>query len=82
MATPATTHPAVTSTLTGARTMEEARAYYAKEFLDYRRGLPTPYMEKLRIPPPSGQTTDPDARVLSDADLEAAAEEGKRRKQG
>ena len=68
--------------VTGAETLEEARAYYAKEFLDYRRGLPTPYMEKLRIPLPSGQTADPDARVLSDADLEAAAEEGKRRKQG
>ncbi|HLW26573.1 MAG TPA: hypothetical protein VKY54_02495 [Kiloniellales bacterium] len=65
--------------VTGAKNVEEARAYYAKEFLDFRRGLPTPYMEKLRVPPQGDQTADPDERVLSDADLEAAVQEGERR---
>ena len=64
--------------VTGARTVEEARAYYAKEFLDARRKQPTPYMEKLRFQPPTG-TPDPDQRVLSDQDLEQAQEEGKQK---
>jgi hypothetical protein len=65
--------------VTGARTVEEARAYYAKEFADYRRGEPTPYMEKLRF---DGATdaADPDERVLSDDELEQAQQEGEQRK--
>src|SRR3546814_9675529 len=35
--------------VTGAKTVAEARAYYGKEFLDYRRKKPTPYMERLRF---------------------------------
>ena len=61
----------------GERTVREARDYYAKEFLDYRRGKPTPYMEKLRFAPPSDGTADVDQRLLSDEDLERAKEEGK-----
>jgi hypothetical protein len=64
--------------VTGARTVEEARAYYAKEFLDARRQQPTPYMEKLRFQPGT-DTADPDQRVLSDQDLEQAQEEGKQK---
>jgi hypothetical protein len=64
--------------VTGAKTVEEARSYYAKEFLDYRRKLPTPYMEKLRFTPPSGDTADRDRPLLSDEDLSKAVEEGKR----
>jgi hypothetical protein len=63
--------------VTGARDVENARAYYAKEFLDARRKQPTPYMEGLRFQPGTG-TADPDQRVLSDQDLERAVEEGKR----
>jgi hypothetical protein len=37
--------------VTGAKTPKEARDYYAKEFADYRRKKPTPYMEKLRFTP-------------------------------
>jgi hypothetical protein len=59
----------------GAKSADEARAYYAKEFADYRRKLPTPYMEKLRFQPGAG-TPDPDQRALSDADLEQAKQEG------
>jgi len=63
--------------VTGAKTVAEARDYYAKEFLDYRRGKPTPYMEKLRFPIQPGGTADVDRRVVSDEDLERAKAEGK-----
>ena len=63
--------------VTGRRTADEARAYYAKEFLDYRRGKPTPYMERLRFPPGDESAADPDRRVLSDDDMQRAVREGK-----
>ena len=62
--------------VTGARTVEEARAYYAKEFADYRRNRPTPYMEGLRFPPAGNDTSDPDVRLLTDDELELAKREG------
>lgn len=65
----------------GKKSVDEARRYYAKEFLDFRRKLPTPYMERLRFTPSSEGTADPDVRVLSDQDLERAADEGKERGQ-
>jgi hypothetical protein len=64
---------------TGAKSVKEAREYYAKEFADYRRKRPTPYMERLRFTPEDGNTADLDTRMLSDADLEKAVEEGKKR---
>lgn len=64
--------------VTGRKTVQEAREYYAKEFLDYRRKKPTPYMQSLQFTPPSGGTADPDQRMLSDADLQRAVEEGKK----
>ena len=63
--------------VTGRRTADEAREYYAKEFLDYRRGRPTPYMERLRFPPGDASAADPDRRVLSDDDMQRAVREGK-----
>jgi hypothetical protein len=62
--------------VTGAKTVEEARNYYAKEFADYRRKKPTPYMEKLRFQVQHGGTADSDRRLLSDEDLERAKAEG------
>lgn len=64
--------------VTGEKTPDEARQYYAKEFADYRRGKPTPYMEGLRFSPADGGTADPDQRILSDEDLERAKAEGRR----
>jgi len=61
--------------VTGKKTVQEARDYYAKEFLDYRRKLPTPYMKKLNFQPQS-DCGDPDQRVLSEADLKEAKQEG------
>ena len=63
----------------GEKSVPEARRYYAKEFLDYRRKLPTPYMERLHFQPGAGDTADPDEPVLSDADLEQAEREGRAR---
>jgi hypothetical protein len=54
----------------GKRTVEEAREYYKKEFLDYRRGKPTPYMEKLHFSPGGGDMGDPDQRIISERELE------------
>lgn len=61
--------------VTGKKNPQEAREYYAKEFLDYRRKKPTPYMDELHFEPGTG-TADPDVRVLSDEDLEHAVKEG------
>lgn len=59
--------------INGKKSVEEARNYYAKEFLDYRKKEPTPYMQKLHFQ--SGrQTGDPDRRVLSDKQIQEALE--------
>src|SRR5690349_22621952 len=54
--------------VTGTKSVKEARDYYAKEFADYRRKQPTPYMERLRFTPGNGNTADSDSRLLSDAE--------------
>lgn len=65
--------------VTDAKTVQEAREYYAKEFADYRRKKPTPYMERLHFTPGDRSAADPDTRVLSDEDLEQAVKEGESR---
>ncbi|MGR6034858.1 MAG: hypothetical protein ACU4EQ_02800 [Candidatus Nitrosoglobus sp.] len=65
--------------ITGNKTAEQARHYYAKEFTDARRKRSTPYMEGLRFSPDEGTAADPDTRILSDDDLQEAAREGKER---
>jgi hypothetical protein len=62
--------------VTGQKSMQEARDYYAKEVLDYRRKKPTPYMNELRFKTQT-DTGDTDKRVLSDEDLERAEQEGR-----
>ncbi|MGV9677822.1 hypothetical protein ACWDSJ_21305 [Nocardia sp. NPDC003482] len=57
----------------GTRSPDQARAYYTKEFLDARRGKPTPYMTALRFTPHSAP--DPDTPLISDSDLTAAEAE-------
>jgi len=59
----------------GKKSVNEARDYYAKEFLDFRRGKPTPYMENLHFTP-GRASGDPDERVISDSDIEKAKAEG------
>jgi hypothetical protein len=65
--------------VTGTKSVREARKYYAKEFADYRRKKPTPYMDGLHFAPGIGKTPDSDIRMLSDQDLDAAVQEGKDR---
>src|SRR5690606_438661 len=65
--------------VTGEKDVQQARDYYAKEFIDYRRREPTPYRKGLRFSPDDGETADPDRRVLTDDDLERAKQEGERR---
>lgn len=65
--------------VTGAKNVQEARDYYAKEFADFRRKKPTPYMEELHFTPGDRGAADPDDRVLSDEDLENAVKEGEER---
>lgn len=62
--------------VTDKKTVDEARAYYAQEFANFRRGAPTPYMNGLQFTPGDGQAPDPDTRLLSDEELERAAKEG------
>jgi hypothetical protein len=61
--------------VTGKKTVDEARRYYAKEFLDYRRKQSTPYMDKLRFTPVA-HAADTDQRFLSDRELQEAVEQG------
>jgi hypothetical protein len=62
--------------VTGEKSVNQARQYYGKEFLNVRRKQPAPYMERLRFRPGTG-TADVDQRILSDEDLQRAVEEGK-----
>ena len=57
----------------GAKDVDGARAYYAKEFLDAKRNLPTPYMQRLNFSPAApGTAADADQKVLSDEAVEGA----------
>ncbi len=62
--------------VTESKSVEEARAYYAKEFLDARRKQPTPYMDGLRFSTAGSSAADPDDRLLSDAQLKEAETAG------
>jgi len=62
----------------GKKSAREAREYYAHEFIAYREKEPTPYMNGLRFKP-GGGTKDPDERLLSDEDLEAAVDRGRQK---
>lgn len=59
----------------GSKTVQEARDYYAHEFLAYRKQEPTPYMQGLRFEANGGR--DADERVLTDQQLEEAVETGR-----
>lgn len=67
--------------VSGDKTVEQARNYYAKEFADARRKQPAPYMERLHFAPRDRSAADPDTRMLSDDDLKQAINEGKQKGQ-
>jgi len=56
----------------GVKTVQEARDYYAHEFLAYRKKEPTPYMQGLKFD--ANGDRDADERVLSDQQLEEAVQ--------
>lgn len=60
--------------ITGKKNVQEAKDYYKKEFLDFRRGKPTPYMSSLTFTP-SGNG-DPGERNISEDELKQAKAEG------
>ncbi|MBF6328016.1 hypothetical protein [Nocardia transvalensis] len=60
--------------VTGARSPDQARDYYTKEFLDAHRGKSTPYRDRLRFDPKPAP--DPDEPLISDSELAAAVAEG------
>ncbi|GAC1505741.1 MAG: hypothetical protein NVS1B3_04440 [Candidatus Dormibacteraceae bacterium] len=59
----------------GKRSVDDARKYYAQEFLNYRKKSATPYMTSLTFDPRPAE--DPDDRIVSDAELQRAVDEGK-----
>lgn len=63
--------------ITGKRSVDDARKYYALEFLNHRRKAPTPYMKGLKFEPK--RSDDPGERILSDSDVKRATDEGKRK---
>lgn len=65
--------------VTGAKTVAEARTYYGKEFLDYRRNKPTPYMKGLRFTTNTSRPNDPDTPILSEEEIKQAVSEGETR---
>jgi hypothetical protein len=63
----------------GKKDVQQAREYYTQEFLDYRRGKPTPYMQQLRFAAAGhGEAADPDHKIITGEELEAAQAEGKK----
>lgn len=62
--------------VSGERDVADAREYYKKEFLDYRRKKPTPYMDGLRFTSPGGETADADKPVITAEELKRAEQEG------
>ena len=59
----------------GAKDVDQARDYYATEFLAGKGDGPTPYMDKLNFEPMTSPA-DPDTRTLSDAQLQDAKKAG------
>jgi hypothetical protein len=64
--------------VTGTKTVREARDYYAKEFVDFRRKKPTPYMERLHFSAQES-SADLDTRMVSDEELTNATKAGEQR---
>jgi hypothetical protein len=62
----------------GRKTVDVARQYYGHEFLAYRQGDETPYMNGLRFDP--NGLKDPDERTLSDDSLQEAVDLGNQRR--
>lgn len=62
--------------ISGKRTFEEAKEHYKKEFLDFRRKEPTPYMEQLNFEPESDSNGNPGEANITDEEMKQAKSEG------
>ena len=58
--------------VTGKRTPEEARAFIAKEIVEYVLGRPAPYAEKFQFNLPKGEQWDTDITIVQDEELDQA----------
>lgn len=58
--------------VTGKRTPEEARAFIAKEIVEYVLGRPAPYAEDFQFDLPIGEQWDPDITIVHDEELDHA----------
>lgn len=58
--------------VTGKRTPEEARAFIAKEIVEYVLGRPAPYAEKFQFELPKGEQWDTDISIVQDEELDQA----------
>jgi hypothetical protein len=63
--------------IAGKRSVDDARKYYAQEFLNFRKKGSTQYMKGLKFDPT--RSDDPDERILSDTEVKRAIDEGKRK---
>lgn len=63
--------------IAGKRSVDDARKYFAQEFLNYRSMASAPYMNGLKFEP--RHSADPDERILSDSELKRAVDEGKQK---
>ena len=58
--------------VTGKRTPEEARAYIAKEIVEYSMDRPAPYAESFQFQLPVGEQWDTDKAIVEDKQLDEA----------
>ncbi|MEH7114676.1 hypothetical protein V7124_20305 [Neobacillus niacini] len=58
--------------VTGKRTPEEARAFIAKEIVEYVLGRPAPYAESFQFELPIGEQWDSDITIVQDEELDQA----------
>ena len=63
--------------ISGKRSVDDARRYFAHEFLEYLKGTSTPYTNGLRFEQDSS-SGDPDDSILSEDELRRATSEGKK----
>ncbi len=58
--------------VTGKRTPEEARAFIAKEIVEYLMNRPAPYAENFQFELPVGEQWDTDKTIVQDEELDHA----------
>lgn len=65
--------------VTGKRTPKDARAFIAKEIVEYILGRPAPYAESFQFDLLKGEQWDTDVTIVQDAELDQAVSEMKQK---